>query len=171
MRRRTTRAALAAMLGVGAPACANIWGFADLTSENRDAAPDSGVASGDAGDGGARDGTAPTPDGTSDAVGTTGCNLASNSICRGKCPGDASPCGCLPDPATQTSYCGVTGTGMQDSPCSTDLDCAPGYGCMTTMVPPFCAHWCRPTTTCPGTTVCQNSPSITYNGEVFKYCY
>jgi hypothetical protein len=168
--RRSARAVLAGLLGVGVGACANIWGFAELTSENRDGAADSGATVDDAGDE-AGDGTRPSGDaaeGASDA-GSGGCNLASNSVCRGRCVLDASPCGCLPDTTTQATYCGVAGSGNQGTNCSSDLDCAPGYGCM--MTTGTCAHWCRPTTTCPTGTTCQNNPMVTYNGEVFKYCY
>jgi hypothetical protein len=155
------RAVLLGLLGVGLGACANIWGFAELTSENRDAAADSGSTSDDGGD----------ADGASDA-GTAGCNLANNSVCTGKCARDASPCGCLADTATLTTSCGVAGNGSQGTNCSSDYDCKPGYGCLMTMTQPTCAHWCRPTTTCPTGTTCQNSPTVTYNiSEVFKYCY
>jgi hypothetical protein len=163
---RSARAVLAGLLGVGIGACANVWGFAELTSENRDAAQDS--PGGDAGDGEADAGTmADAADSASSDAG--GCNLANDSICTGKCAGNATPCGCLPNATTKTSYCGVAGTGRQGTNCSTDLDCAPGYGCL--MTTGQCAHWCRPTTTCPTGTTCQNYPQVMYNGaEVFKYC-
>jgi hypothetical protein len=156
-------AVLAGLLGVGVGACANVWGFAELTSENRDAASDSGLG----------DGTLPSGDAAdaSDA-GTTGCNLASDSVCTGKCARDASPCGCLADPVSLTTHCGVAGNGSQGTNCSSDYDCKPGYGCLMTMPQPTCAHWCRPTTTCPAGTTCQNNPTATYNiNQVFKYCY
>jgi hypothetical protein len=160
--RLAARAVLLGLLGVGLGACANIWGFAELTSENRDAAPDSGSTGDDGGD---------AADGASDA-GTAGCNLANDSVCTGKCARDASPCGCLANTVTRTTSCGVAGNGGQGTNCSSDYDCKPGYGCLMTMTQPICAHWCRPTTTCPTGTTCQNYPTVTYNSvEVFKYCY
>jgi hypothetical protein len=164
--RGSARAVVAGLLCVGVGACANIWGFAELTSENRDAEVDSGPTGDEAGDG--TQTSADGSDGASDA-GRAGCNLASSSVCTGKCARDASPCGCLTNPTSQTTYCGVAGTGSQGTNCSSDLDCKPGYGCMTTTG--SCAHWCRPTTTCPTGTTCQNNPTVTYNGEFFNYCY
>jgi hypothetical protein len=163
---RSARAVLAGLLGVGIGACANVWGFAELNSENRDAAQDS--SGGDSGDAEGGAGTMDAADGASSDAGTGGCNLANDGICSGKCSGNATPCGCLPNPTTKTSYCGVAGTGHQGANCSTDLDCAPGYGCL--MTTGQCAHWCRPTTTCPTGTTCQNNPQVTYSSEVFKYC-
>jgi hypothetical protein len=102
-------------------------------------------------------------------VGVGQCNLANSTVCRGQCPGNDTTCGCLPDPGTQTTNCGITGTGGQGSACSSDTDCAPGYGCVATIG--ICAHWCRPTTACPINTTCQANPFFTSNGETFHYCY
>jgi hypothetical protein len=102
-------------------------------------------------------------------VGVGLCNLSNSAVCRGQCPGNDTPCGCLPDPATQATYCGVSGTGGQGSPCSSDKDCAPGYGCL--MTTGICAHWCRiGATACPTSTTCQPTPAVTL-GAVYHYCY
>jgi hypothetical protein len=181
MGRRVACVAFASLLGLGSGGCANIWGFADLTSENSDGASDSEAGSGDtgnSGDGGASDGTVPTGDAAVDAPdGSLGCFLANSGSCRGLCPGNAANCGCLPDPTTQTTYCGLVGSGRQGTNCSTDLDCAPGYGCLMSMG--TCAHWCRMgSTMCPSTvtspvmtTTCHSSPMFTYNTDAYYYCY
>jgi hypothetical protein len=149
-------------------ACANVWGFANLTSEDRDSSV-SGDSAGQS-DGGGDDATLDADDGSAEAGHPT-CNLGSSSTCRGKCPGDASPCGCLVDYGTRTTSCGVTGTGGPGTNCSTDLDCSPGYGCMMSMSQ--CTHWCRPaSTTCPVGTTCHTDPTLIFNaGEQFGFCY
>jgi hypothetical protein len=143
------RCATAALL-FGLTACANIWGFATLTSEDHDAA----------GDGGPLDDATLTP-----------CSLENSDACRGKCPGDASSCGCLVDLGTRTTYCGVTGTGAPGSNCTIDLNCAPGYGCLTSTNQ--CTHWCRPnSTSCPAGTSCHTDPTLVFNvNEQFGFCY
>jgi hypothetical protein len=104
-----------------------------------------------------------------DAASLGSCNLANSGVCRGQCPANASPCGCLPIPGTQTTTCGVAGSSLQGATCSSDSDCEPGYGCLMTLG--TCAHWCRPVTTCPFDTTCQPDPSVTYDGLVYHYCY
>jgi hypothetical protein len=165
-------AAVASLLGLAA--CANVWGFANLTSEDRDASvsgegsTNDSAGQGDSGSGG-DDATLDADDGSADA-GHSPCNLGNSSACRGKCPGNASPCGCLVDYGTRTTSCGVTGNSGQGSSCSSDLDCSPGYGCM--MSTSVCTHWCRPaSTTCPVGT-CHTDPTLVFNGnEQFGFCY
>ncbi len=173
--RRVCRA-LAFLLLLGPAACANVWGFADLTSEDRDAGPTPEASSQDS-TAGSRDGASSFDTGSSaadaapDASSGSGCNLANGSVCRGVCPGNAAPCGCLPDPSSQTSYCDVVGSGMQNATCTTDADCAPGYGCRTTMGMGLCSHWCKPSTTCPGGTSCRSFPTFTLGSAHYNYCY
>lgn len=133
--------AIASLLGP--VACANVWGFDNLTA-------------------GAQDG------GQSDAQG--GCNLASNGACKFACAGDASPCGCLSDPVAHTSYCGATGTGVSGAPCSSDRECAPGYGCMQSSTR-TCSPWCLPPTSgCP-IGACHTNSMLTYNDASYGFCY
>jgi hypothetical protein len=148
---------------VGLAACANVWGFANLTSEDRDGG--AGPGDGGAGDGGGEDGTL-----DADGAAAT-CNLANSAACHGKCTDDASPCGCLVDLGTRMTSCGLTGSGSQGATCSSDPDCAPGYGCY--MATGRCSHWCRPaSTTCPAGTSCHTDPTLIFNnGEQFGFCY
>jgi hypothetical protein len=165
--RPATRVVLASLLGFGTGACANIWGFAELTSENIDGAADS--QSGDAADG--SDGSVSGDDASVDAApdGSLGCNLANSVGCKGLCPASVAHCGCLADQATQTTYCGAAGSGTMGANCSSDFDCSPGFGCLMST----CEHWCRMgSTQCPTGTVCRATPTVTYNGqEAFYYCY
>ena len=133
---------------VGLAACANVWGFANLTSEDRDGGPGS-------------EGAAPPT-----------CTLANSSACLGKCLDDASPCGCLVDLGTRMTSCGLTGGGSQNAACSSDLDCAPGYGCHTAATGQ-CSHWCQPASTpCPAGTSCQTDSTLIFNSnEQFGFCY
>jgi hypothetical protein len=160
-----------AMSLVGLPACANVWGFANLTSEDHDAMGADGSTSDSTAPGdGPAEGGALDADAGQDVAAQNPCNLGNSSGCRGKCPNDASPCGCLVDYGTRTTYCSVTGTGGQGTGCGSDLDCAPGYGCL--MSTGQCTHWCRPTsTTCPVGT-CNTSSSLIFNtNEQFGFCY
>ncbi len=152
---------------VGATGCANVWGFADLTSDDQDSAAD-GPSDGATEDSGDSDGSRDMDGGISSGGDGSDCSLANSTICRGMCPGDASPCGCLADPTSGTSYCGSTGSGMEGAPCFGDTDCAPGYGCPSTSMK--CSRWCRPTTVCPTGTSCHDA-ALVFNGETYGFCY
>jgi hypothetical protein len=154
---------------VGSTGCANVWGFAELTSEEHDSGLDG--SSGDAdgtGDAGGADSPFDLDTGVTSGSDAAGCRLSNATSCRGKCPGDASPCGCLAEPASGTLYCGPTGGGVQGSNCSGDTDCAPGYGCQSATMQ--CSHWCPPTTACAAGTTCHDA-GLFYGGATYGYCY
>jgi hypothetical protein len=145
----TARWVTAALL-LGLAACANVWGFANLTSEDHN----------DAGDGSAGGDATNSP-----------CSPGNGTGCSGKCAGDASPCGCLVDLGSLTTYCGVAGTGAPGSSCTADLNCGPGYGCQTTT--DQCTRWCGPgSPACPTGTSCHIDTTLVLNGnEQFGFCY
>jgi hypothetical protein len=174
MRHRAPAWVFAAWVSSAGLGCAPIFG---IDAPNPVPEPDAGGAV-DASVDDARDASS-SDDATQEVgqgtdAGTDGslvaCSLASGGSCRGQCPGNASPCGCLLDPTAQTAHCGVAGSGGQGQHCASDADCAPGFGCLMTMG--ICAHWCRPGwTLCPPGTICQSTPSVTSDGEFFGYCY
>jgi hypothetical protein len=157
--------AIASLLGPAA--CANVWGFANLTPGGQDGGDDGGP---DGTDGAQDEDTrAQGNDAADEDAVPGGCNLANSAACRYHCAGDASPCGCLSDSVAHTSYCGVTGSGVSGAACSTDTDCAPGYGCRASTQ--TCSHWCRQGfTVCP-IGVCNTDPMLTYNGALYGFCY
>jgi hypothetical protein len=158
--------AIASLLGPAA-ACANVWGFETLVPREGDGGSD---ASGDSDDA-AQDVEAgmAESDASDEGMVAGGCNLANSGVCKYKCTDDASPCGCLSDQFGAT-LCGVMGSGISGASCTSDTDCAPGYGCMAS-IPRTCSHWCRPgSTVCP-VGVCNTGMGLMYNGALYGFCY
>jgi hypothetical protein len=159
--------AIASLLGPAA--CANLWGFDNLTPGSQDGGKDGGDESSADGDAASADDDAGGDEPSDESSVPGGCNLSNSGTCKYHCAGDASPCGCLSDQVTHTTYCGVTGSGTSGMSCSTDTDCAPGYGCMASNR--TCSHWCRQgTTVCP-VGVCNLDPSLVFNGAGYGFCY
>jgi hypothetical protein len=161
--------AIASLLGPAA--CANLWGFDTLISSGQGGGHDAGDDGASDADDAALDEDVVTPgsDSPDESSVPGGCNLANSGACRSHCAGDASPCGCLADDGTHTSYCGVTGSGISGASCASDTDCAPGYGCMASNR--TCSHWCRQgTTVCP-IGVCNTNASLIYDGADYGFCY
>jgi hypothetical protein len=116
------------------------------------------------------------PDAPNEGAAISGgtCDLANPNSCPG--PG----MGCLAvdgTGGTGTTACGPVGTQMQGAACTSDSDCAPGFGCDPTDM--MCEQYCR-ADTCPYGVACSTCPAghqscatvgAPYNGINYGECH
>ena len=96
-------------------------------------------------------------------IGSTGCPGAGNG-----CTFDSELTGAM---RTYT-YCTQVGTGVKGAACTTDFNCAPGFGCVNNGTTHVCLQYCDVNNNSCGCNALENSKMVPYivNGKTLGVC-